>query len=214
MSHCRSRAGWSVIVGAALLGLTPLGCARSLALGAAEIDAIRAEDPELTRVRVYVSRKIVAALPPTTATRSYEVRGPVIRERREARPTHVVVGRRVAGAIVGETEAADRPVLWVSFDPSCEDAGCSFGFVLHETGEYLLFAAPSAEGGATTAYERRARPAKALSAARIVSLADANAVLARTRRGVARTIALMIRKSTRAEERARVERARGHGGGR
>ena len=206
------RAGlWVGLVVGLMVALTA-GCARRALLTATELERIRAEDPAVARLRVHAGRRLVLEYA-AAAAETYSVAATGIREASERRREVRIIGARTPGAIVGESWSGDRPVLWVSFDDRCRDAGCALGFVLDESGVFRWFAAPEVVGVTPRAYDRRRRRGTALTLMRMRSLADANAVYARMRGRRLVTIDLVVRKRVRRRDEAAVERAPGFRGG-
>lgn len=195
------------------LGLASAGCARRFALSAAELARVAVDDPGLERLRVHVDRRLLVVYEPVEAAGRYAVDGAVIREESDRRSLRQIVGVGAAGAVVGRTEAGGMPVLWVSFDAACRDPGCALGFVLDEAGRHTLFAVPPVVGMEPRVHDRRGRARRELTLRRVRSLADANAVYARERRGRVVTVGLEVRKSVRRRERTEVRRAPGFGAG-
>lgn len=123
------------LVVAALLVASP-GCASRRALHEGDL-AGTANPQAREQVRVYPSDRMVTVYEQSPGAD-------------EADPTQqmlkVVVGRDTAGAIVGEDDRDGRRRLWITFDPTCREAECAFGFVESDDGGYVLADAPSREG--------------------------------------------------------------------
>ncbi|MEZ4452871.1 MAG: hypothetical protein R3B09_25660 [Nannocystaceae bacterium] len=185
-------------------------CGHRRALTVDELAKIREHDPELVEVRAFVSDRVIAVHEPPGADVRYAIEGGEVQERSSTRPLRQIVGRRTAGAVVAVTTLHEMPVLWVSFDAACTDAACAFPFVAVEDGRFVLEDAPELPNRAPPrVYRRRVRDRALLTPTKIGSLADANAVLSRTRRGEAQVITLEIRKVSRRSQHASTRRARG-----
>ncbi|MCA9661527.1 MAG: hypothetical protein KC486_24520, partial [Myxococcales bacterium] len=142
----------SALVLAVLCALAP-ACARRQALDAPALARLRASDPDLRGLRVYLDRRLIVVYP-EEETRSLAVRDGVVEESRITEELRHVIGRRRAGAVIAAAD--DGRSLWVSFDPSCVDVGCAFHFVVAGDEAFALSEVPARAGrGAPEAYRAR-----------------------------------------------------------
>ena len=195
---------------AVVLGLAS-GCARRLDLTPAELTRIEGPDGDLKLLRVFPKKKLISLYREEEVQEKYEVGKRKVTERGAYRPFKRIVGRKTAGRVIARTEQNGLPLLWVTFDRTCEDTACAYGFVLTELGLYQLMQVPFKEKFQTPVnYRRNTLKRNTLKKTKQKSLAEANEVFAVTRKsGKVLTIDLQIRKDTYRPTRADVERAGG-----
>jgi hypothetical protein len=187
------------------------GCARRLDLTPAELTRIEGPDGDLKVVRVFPKKKLISLYSEEDAQEKYEVGRRKVTVRGAIRPFKRIIARKTVGRVVTRTEQNGMDLLWVSFDRSCNDTACAYGFVLTELGLYQLMQVPFKEKYETPVnYRRNTFKRNTLKKTKQKSLAEANEVFAVTRKsGKVLTIDLQIRKDTYRPTRADVERAGG-----
>ena len=164
-----------------------------------ELQDVRVTDPELRRVRVYPNVSFVAVYQrhagdvtdvSTAGTLENDTRGEVIA---------VSVRRRTPGALVDASHSGNAEVLWVSFDETCAERSCAFGFVRARDGLYRLHRVPSLRGyGAPRVYRRTMSARHRMARTKLYARAGEVEVY-RTVRGFAASVGLEIKRRDRVE---------------
>lgn len=199
---------------ATVVPLVPLltsGCARRLDLTPAELTRIEGPDGDLKLLRVFPKKKLISLYSEEEVQEKYEVGKRKVTERGAYRPFKRIIARKTPGKVVSRDELNGMPLLWITFDRTCADTACAYGFVLTEIGLYQLMQVPFKEKFKTPInYRRNTFKRNTLKKTKQKSLAEANDVFAVTRKsGKVLTIDLQIRKDTYRPTRADVERAGG-----
>ncbi len=197
-----------VLVGT-FAGLVAAGCATRGSLGPDELERVRSKN-DIESLSVYASRRLVTTWLEPTIGEEYDVDGRV-REASARQRFKNTVGKTVPGQILAIEELNGMPLLWVSFDVSCNEPKCAFGFVQTEDDVHRLVHAPPLEGYAAPqihhvlgSRHRRMKPGK------LASLGEANEVLVnKASRGRVRTIHLEMVKQEDHRVRTRIRRSKG-----
>jgi len=182
-----------------ILGLGA-GCAPRHYLGPSDLADIRAQDPELHAVRVFVSAKFIAIYERDlgedyTIDRSQgSVTNTLV-----ARRIEMPIGRNVPGAILVREQRDERTILWITFDPECHERSCAYGFVETDDALYRLFQPPIVEGyGVPFVYRRRISRRTRMKKTKVYARSLSMPVYFRTR-GMIASVALELKHQERTE---------------
>ncbi|MEZ4385221.1 MAG: hypothetical protein R3A79_28090 [Nannocystaceae bacterium] len=204
--HLRRPRRLAVAAVALLAALAP-ACARRQALDAPALTRLRAVDPELRQLRVYLDHRLVVVYPDEEA-RSLAVRRGVVEEATVAESLRHVVRRRSAGAVIAATD--DGRGLWVSFDPACETVDCAFHFIAAGDDAFALAEVPARAGrGAPEPHRGRVVEGTRLRPQLVDPQVSAAQILAVPRRRGSVPVGLELRRRAGERERVDTERARG-----
>jgi len=170
---------------------------------------IHDSDPELSALRVYAARRLIAVYPEVETEREIDLSGGVVEERASSQEIRQIIGRRRAGAVIAASE--DDRSLWISFDPACTDIGCAFTFVVAEDDEFVLAAAPERAGRGSPEVHRgrRARATRMEPRVQNPEVSAIEVLLRLRRRRRPQTLGLELRRRSYRRDRAETERARG-----
>ncbi|MEE9383239.1 MAG: hypothetical protein V3V08_07480 [Nannocystaceae bacterium] len=191
-----------------VLSVSALGCAKRLALTSDEL--ARVDRLGVKRLRVYPSKKLIVMYEKTARDGSYEVTRRIEESERRDEVKHVIP-KSTAGQVIDRGERNGAQLLWVTFDPACDDKSCAFGWVQTESGRFRLSILPAREGARDPVpYRGCKRKRKKLAPGKMASLAEMNDVyLLRKRNGKVRTVELEVFKITDKGVNTKVQRSRG-----
>lgn len=154
------------------------------------------EQQSLERLRVYPSHRTISVYDePTsgTITVSRQIRERSTRDRRKR-----ILTIDTSGAIVGEDVLNGAALLWITFDRSCAEAGCAYGFVQTEDGRYRLVHVPERDGYAPPkVYRGWVGQRRQMKRGHLHALSEANTVYRFERRSRPRTVFLEVKKAIR-----------------
>lgn len=219
--HCAPKSSFLPRLGRRSLGGTRLllgliaafmvlgsACARRVALTPSELQRVRAQ-AELATLRVYPERRMALVYRAKQSVERYRVDKAIVDQARHAR-IKTVVARGTPGVIIAVTRRNDMPMLWVSFDPACDERACALGFVQTEADRFRLAAVPKLIGYGPARVRGRYRlRSHQFSPSKIESLAEANTVWALERGGHSLTIELEVKKLRGERTHTRTHRSRG-----
>lgn len=185
------------------------GCAKRLPLTPKELERVQTE-AGVNPLRVYTERRMVALYDEAGVEQAYDVNRK-IREGSDKEQEKVVTTRNTAGLILKIEELNSRPLLWVTFDATCKDPACAYGFVQTEDKRYRLITSPPMEGFAQArVYRHCVWKKRRLKHAKLSSLAEANEVyLVKKRNGKILTMELEVKKVLDNSTKTRTRRSRG-----
>jgi hypothetical protein len=192
----------SSLVAVVLLLAAGSGCAQRLKLADVDLEEAR-ETESLGRLRVYPSNRMISNYDEPalrTVVVSREIRQSSRRERQK-----VILRRNTSGAIVGESLLNGQKLLHVTFDRTCSEPGCAYGFVQLEDARYVLVQVPAREGYAPAkVYRSLVLKRHLMKPGQVRSLSDANRVYKLQRRRRALVVFLEVKRSNkdRVDERA------------
>jgi hypothetical protein len=183
----------------ALLGLSCIvalsACAARYQLLDEDLDEARGQQ-SLERLRVYPSHRTISAYDePTsgTITVSRQIRERSTRDRRKR-----ILTIDTSGAIVGQELLNGAALLWITFDRSCVEPGCAYGFVQTEDGRYRLVHVPERDGyAAPKVYRGWVGKRRQMKRGHLHALSEANTVYRFERRSRPRTVFLEVKKAIR-----------------
>lgn len=129
------------------------GCAHRERLDHARFEQrVRVSDDNLSRIRVYPSRRIIVEYH-MIEDRGTRVDSDIhVRDRRLR--LRLIAGRSARGKIVAVDSEPGRTMLWIAFERACHERGCAFGFAQVDDQRFRLTSVPP----------RRGLPAHAVSA--------------------------------------------------
>jgi hypothetical protein len=185
------------------------GCAKRFHLTPAELERVQTE-AGVNPLRVYVSHRMIALYDEATVEQ-YDVNRKIVEgsdKEQVAKDTH----KNDGGLILKIDELNGKPLLWVTFDPSCNVADCAYGFVETEDKLYRLASVPPVEGYGPPRVQRRFKKWKKrrMQKGKLSSLAEANEVyLVKKRNGKILTIALHVKKVVDDRVKTKTQRSRG-----
>jgi hypothetical protein len=193
---------------AATAGLTA-GCAKRYHLTPRELERVQTE-AGVNPLRVYTSHKLIAIYDEAAVTQQYDVNRKIVEGSDKERIKDVIT-KNTAGLILKIEELNGKPLLWVTFDPSCKVPDCAYGFVETEDKLYRLVTVPPVDGYAPAKAHRRCKWKKRrMKKGKLSSLAEANEVyLVKKRNGKILTIALHVKKVVDDKVKTRTRRQRG-----
>lgn len=193
----------------ALTLLLASGCAKRFALVPKELEKVETEG-NIKSLSVYTSKRLVTTWVEGEVAQQFEVSGQ-IRQASARQRLKNVVSKSVPGQILEVAELNGMPLLWVTFDSSCNEPDCAFGFVETEDKLYRLFQAPELEGyGPPTNYYSYLSKRRVMKLGKMQSLGEANDVMVNKKRnGKLRTINLEIIKEVDDRVRTRSRRSGG-----
>ncbi len=191
----------------AVVGLS--GCAKRLALVPKELEKVQVE-AGVQPLRVYTSKRLVTIYNEAVVDEQFQV-DRQIRESSAGQRLKNVITRNTSGQIIKIEERNGMPLLWVTFDSSCNEASCAFGFVQNEDGLHYLTDAPPLEGYTEPKnYHTCLSKRRNMKLGKMKSLGEANDVMVNKKRnGKLRTIHLEVIKVTDERTRTRTRRSGG-----
>jgi hypothetical protein len=197
----------TAVMATALLGLS--GCARRFYLEPKELEKVQTE-AGVQPLRVYTHRKLIAIYDESDKDETFRVERE-IKESARNQQVKKIITRNTAGLILKIDESNGMPLLWVTFDPSCTEVDCAFGFVQAEDGRYRLHTVPKREGYEDArAFRHCVWKKRRLKPGKMSSLAEANEVyLVKKRNGKILTIDLDVKKKVDRRTQTDTERSRG-----
>jgi hypothetical protein len=185
------------------------GCAKRLALEPKELGRVEKE-AGLDNLRVYVSKRLWTTYREAGVEQNFEV-DKTIRQESDSQVLKNLVTRDISGRILAVEESNGMPLLYVTFDSSCNDKDCAFGFVQNEDGLHRLLFAPTLEGYEEPKnYHWRVHERRLMKLGKMKSLSEANDIYVNKRRnGKLRTIHLEVIKVIDERTRTRIRRSGG-----
>lgn len=189
--------------------LTTSGCAKRYALTPQELERVKTE-AGVQPLRVYTNKKLIAIYDEANVQEQFQVQKKIRESADEARLKEVVT-KNTAGLIIAIDELNGAPLLWVTFDPSCSNPDCAYGFVETEDKTYRLVTLPPREGYRDArAYRGLVWKRRRLNKGKLASLAEANEVyLAKKMSGKILTVDLQVKKVVDKRTRTRTRRSQG-----
>ncbi len=139
--------------------------------------------------------------------------GREIENRTEDDVYEVRIDRNDVGLIVDHDLRNGRNRLWVSFEPTCREIDCAYGFVQTEDGRFRLVDLPERDDyEELKVYRTWVRDRYELKPGKLKSLSDANAVyrLERKRKKRAKTVFLEVKRKRRKRTNRQVESVSGN----
>ncbi len=200
----------TLMFGALFAGLLPAaGCAKRTPLSPNDLEKVKTE-AGIAPLRVYVERKMIALYNEESVDESYDVNRKITEESDKVVDKQVTT-RNTAGLILDISELNGKPLLYVTFDPSCKTTACAYQFVETEDGRYRLAELPDREGYNTPrVYRALIWKKRKLEKGKLASLAEANEVyLVKKNNGKILTMMLEVKKVTSDRTQTRTRRSRG-----
>lgn len=198
---------------AVALGLAVLvaasGCARRYDFTPTELARVQTVSG-VSPLRVYPSTRIISVYDENITDERYRVQREIAESsRRDTK--NVVIDRNANGLILEVAELNGKPLLWVTFDPSCRKVDCAYGFVQTEDERFRLVTVPELEHYKTPHnYRTWRREKRRLQKGKLASLAEANEVwLVKKGNGDLLTIELQVKKVVERRSRSVRQRQRG-----
>lgn len=198
-----------MLVVALALGTTA-GCAKRLALEPAELERVQKEAGSTDPLRVYVSKRLITVYDEAQVAQDFTVDKQIVQQSDRQQLKNILT-KSDSGKILEVADSNGMPLLWVTFDASCNEAACAFGFVQNEDGLYRLLAAPPLEGYAEPKnYHGWRSKRRLMKLGKMKSLSEANDVFVNKRRnGKLRTVHLEVIKVIDDRTRTRTRRSGG-----
>lgn len=186
------------------------GCAKRFDLVPSELAKVQAEK-DLKALSVYTSKRLVTTWTEGQVDRNFDVNKGDIKEGSARQRFKNVIPKSVPGRIIQIDESNGMPLLWVTFDPSCDGPDCAFGFVQNEDELHRLFKAPPLEGyGDPKNHHHCLTKRRVMKLGKMKSLSEANDVLVNKKKnGTLRTIHLQVIKEVDDRVRTRSRRSGG-----
>lgn len=188
------------------------GCAKRFDLVPTELDKVQSEaEKDLKALSVYTSKRLVTTWTEGQVDQQFDVSKGDIQEGSARQRLKNVVPKSVPGRIIKIEELNGMPLLWVTFDSSCDDSDCAFGFVQTEDKLHRLFQAPTLEGyGPPKNHHACLSKRRVMKLGKMKSLSEANDVLVNKKKnGKLRTIHLQVIKEVDNRVRTRSRRSGG-----
>lgn len=203
------RLGAGLFVGFFAFGAVS-GCSNRLALNPKELEQVRDKVGDVSGLRVYVSKRLVTIYDEADVDQSFEV-DKEIRLQSDRQELKNVLTKKISGKIIKTDDSNGMPLLWVTFDASCNEADCAFGFVQNEDGLFRLIQAPPLEGYSDPKnYYRCLTKRRIMKLGKMKSLGEANDIFVRKRKnGKLNTVNLEIIKIIDDRTRTRTRRSGG-----
>ncbi|MCH9683873.1 MAG: hypothetical protein K0V04_20745 [Deltaproteobacteria bacterium] len=201
------RVGATLLAAAALIAST--GCAKRLALVPSELEKVQVE-AGVQPLRVYPSRRMVTIWKEAAVDKDFGVDRKII-ESSANQQLKTVTAKGTSGQILKIEERNGMPLLWVTFDGSCNEPDCAFGFVLTEDERYRLIERPKISGyDDPRSYHHCLAKGRIMKLGKMKSLGEANDVYVNKRKnGKLRTIHLDVIKVVDERTRTRTRRSGG-----
>ncbi|MCA9705852.1 MAG: hypothetical protein KDK70_08400 [Myxococcales bacterium] len=198
----------AVLLALALLATT--GCAKRFSLIPAELEKVQAEE-NLKSLSVYTSKRLVTTWVEGQVQENFDVNKGDIQQGSARQRLKNVVPKTVPGRIISIEDLNGMPLLWVTFDGSCNEPDCAFGFVQTEDKLYRLFQAPTLEGyGPPQNHHACLSKRRVMKLGKMKSLSEANDVMVNKKKnGKLRTIWLEVIKEVDDRVRTRSRRSGG-----
>ncbi len=203
------RVGATLLTTACLLATTA-GCSKRLALVPTELAKVQVESG-VQPLRVYPSKRMVSIWKQAAVQQNFEVDREII-ESSDRDQFKNTTSRKTSGQILKIEDRNGMPLLWVTFDGSCNDPKCAFGFVLTEDNRYRLVERPKLEGYEEdpASYHLCVGKNRVMKLGKMKSLGEANEVYVNKRKnGKLRTIHLEVIKVIDNRTRTRTRRSGG-----
>jgi hypothetical protein len=185
------------------------GCAKRFAFTPAEMARVETE-ADLKALRVYPNKKMIALYDQSNVAEVYSVNKQIVQGSDKDRLKEVMT-KNTSGFILKVDELNGKPLLWVTFEPSCADPSCAWGWVETEDKHYKLVVTPERPGYAKAKmYRHCVWKRRRLQKGKLKSLAEANEVyLVKKMNGKILTLELEVKKVVDDRTKTRTRRARG-----
>ncbi len=196
--------------GALLAGtLAASGCAKRTPLSPKELERVKTE-AGVAPLRVFTERKMIALYTEAQVDESFDVNRTITEESDKVVDKQVTT-RNTAGLILDIDELNGKPLLFITFDASCNNRECAYKFVETEDGRYRLVELPKREGyEKPRVYRACVWKKRKLGTGKLASLAEANEVyLVKKNNGKILTMVLEVKKVTSDRTQTRTRRNRG-----
>lgn len=186
------------------------GCAARFDLVPKELEKVQAEK-DLKALSVYTSKRLVTTWTEGVVDDQFDVNKGDIQEGQARQRFKNTVPKTVPGRIISIEELNGMPLLWVTFDGSCNAPDCAFGFVQTEDKLHRLFQAPPLEGyGSPKNHHACLSKRRVMKLGKMKSLSEANDVMVNKRKnGKLRTVHLQVIKEVDDRVRTRSRRSGG-----
>jgi hypothetical protein len=174
-----------------------------------ELDRVKTE-AGVQPLRVYTNKRLVSLYDEADVQDQFQVQRK-IRESEDKDRIKDVITKNTAGLILAIEELNGAPLLWVTFDPSCREPDCAYGFVETEDKGYRLVVIPDISGFEDPrSFRGIVWKKRRLRLGKLSSLAEANEVyLVKKRNGKILTVDLEVKKIVDKRVRTRRQRQRG-----
>jgi hypothetical protein len=185
------------------------GCAKRFALTPDELARVESE-ADRKALRVYPNKRMLAVYDQSNVPEKYAVNRQIVEASDKDRLKEIMT-KNTAGFILAVEELNGKPLLWVTFEPSCAKPDCAFGWVQTEDKHYKLVSVPERSGyGEAKTYRSCVWKRRLLKKGKLKSLAEANEVfLVKKRNGKILTLELQVKKVIDDRTKTRTRRARG-----
>lgn len=186
------------------------GCAKRLALEPKELERVQKEAGSTDPLRVYVSKRLITIYDQADVAQDFTVDKQIVQQSDRQQLKNILTPKD-SGKILAVEDSNGMPLLRVTFDASCNEPSCAFGFVQNEDGLYRLIEAPPLPGYAEPKnYHVRPNKRRLMKLGKMKSLSEANDVFVNKRRnGKLRTIHLEVIKVIDDRTRTRTRRSGG-----
>jgi hypothetical protein len=179
-----------------LLSLSSTGCARRLILSPDEFQRIDKQEQATEALRVYVSKRVVVLYEADDRDATYDVNR-TINTSQDRQLLRVIISRSTMGQIIDSEDRNGAPLLWVTFNASCKEKDCAYGFVQTEDGVFRLTDVPERDGYKAPKVYYKRDPKKEMAFGKLKSLAEKNDVYVfKKKNGKVKTIDLIVKKRT------------------
>jgi len=195
------------------LGLAAAGgCRKRLPLSPAMLAQVQ-DTAGVQPLRVYPGKKLISVYAPSDEQNTFGVGGGDIRTSSRAENLKKIVGKNDSGLILKIEELNGAPLIWVTFDRTCNAVECAYPFVKTENDKYRLIDVPKREGYKDAeVYRHCVWKKRKLKSGRMASLSEANEVLlVKKNNGNILNIILTVRSVADDRSRTRTERSGGRG---
>lgn len=204
-------AGWLALS----LTLVASGCERRYRLTPDRLADVEGSVGTLEGLRVYPRARFTIRHEEEQSQETFEAKRN-IKIVRTLKPQVVRHRRQDAGKIVAVAQLNQMPIVWVSFDPNCDEAACALGFVQTEDKRYRLALVPRLAGYKDPevyrrhATNRKIEKKKWMKLGTVRALAEANYVYVQKRGKRAKTVELDVRQDLRERKRPDVKTPGGY----
>ncbi|MEX1369272.1 MAG: hypothetical protein AB1Z98_39455 [Nannocystaceae bacterium] len=201
--------GGAVLLAALALSASS-GCAKRLALEQTELQRVEKEAGSLQSLRVYVSDRLITVYDEAQVAQDFTVNKQIVQQS-DRQQLKNVLGKNTSGKILKVDDSNGMPLLWVTFDASCSEPECAFGFVQNEDGLFRLLTAPPLTGYSEPKnYHVWRNKRRVMKLGKMKSLSEPNDVFVNKKRnGKLRTVHLEVIKVIDDRTRTRIRRSGG-----
>jgi hypothetical protein len=185
------------------------GCAKRYRLNPTELERVKTE-AGVQPLRVYTNKRLVSLYDEANVADQFKVQRKITESEDKDRIKDLIT-KNTAGLILAIEELNGAPLLWVTFDPSCREADCAYGFVETEDKGYRLVVVPEVPGfEKPRSFRGIVWKKRRLRLGKLSSLAEANEVyLVKKRNGKILTVDLEVKKVVDKRVRTRRQKQRG-----